>query len=781
MLVAVVSSNCSYAQEYHFTEGFNVSAGDNVVPIGWSAENTYPSKTRNHGLYIGERTVKFNKGYSYLITPECVSAGVLNYWVALDSTKNDGNEKIFVELSKDGGSFEFVDSCLATEGDIGLGWTEHSITIDDSVSSIQFRFTVEYTDPESSSPKSALYIDDISLTDIQPTNDSTEVLDSTIYANRFYVDAENGNDDNSGKSEVLAWKTLAKINAETFVAGDTILLKSDNVWYEVLEPQGSGTIDSSIVITSYKSGDKPIVDGQGELCSDSATSASLRLFNQEYWEIENIHVQNYAADEVSDPQLKYGILIQGENSGTLHGFTLNNVEVSNVNGDVDVRKNGGVAFVITRSDAGEVVSNFDGITIEDSYFHDVSNAGVFTSSDWDHRDFSTSFGETTSIGKTNDWYPSLNIVVRNNRFEKIAGNGMVIRISDGALAEYNTFYMCGLTTTGNASYPYNSDNALWQFNEASHTVYNNGDADASGFDSDYFCKNTIIQYNYSHDNDYGSVLVCSNGNIARAFNDNTIIRYNIFQNDGHHMVRMSGSTTNTYIYNNVFYASEDMDNNDLLWHKEWGDGAYPDQTNYSNNIFYNLGPNTSYVPSSSTNNIFSNNIFFGNTWSNEPSDANKITSDPLFVDPGKGDFGFTTLDGYKLQDDSPAIGAGIRMTDEVINDFFGNEISQTSGITIGAYHVASAVGVENNGIEESTVAVFPNPADTYTTVNISSSYRGLVNVNVISLDGKIVKSISFSKNSELVSHVINLVDVELGTYIVTVETDAVSTMKIIKN
>jgi hypothetical protein len=774
--------NCknSTAQQYHITEGFNLEAGTNVVPTGWSTDFTYPSKNANHGLYNGTRCIKFTKGYSFLMTPEFVSAGVLNFWLLLDSTNTDGNEKFYIELRKDAGSFVLIDSCRAVDNDITRGvWTEHTIEINDSLSAVQFRFTVEYTDPEGSSPKSLIYIDDVSLTNLLELSDET--TDTTQYVNRFYVDAENGNDENSAKSEALAWKTLSKVSSETFKAGDTILLKCGNLWNEVFEPKGSGNVNIPIVITSYSNGNKPIIDAQGQISEGNDYSSSIRLFNQEYWHIENLNVQNYAADESDDPLQKYGIIIEGQDCGTLHGFTFNDMEICNVNGMVDERENGGLGFIITRSDlADETPSNFDGITIENCFFHDLANCGLFSQSSWSNRDFSSSFGQTASNGKINEWFPSYNIVVRNNRFEKTAGNGMVIRIADGPLVEYNTFYQCGLLTTGNASYPYNCDNALWQFNEASHTVYNNGDVDASGFDSDYFCKNTIIQYNYSHDNDWGSVLVCSNGNISRAFNDNTIVRYNVFQNDGHHSVRMSGTTTNTYIYNNVFYLGENFEGVELLWHKDWG--GYSDNTNYYNNIFYNKGKSTTYNFTESTNNVFSNNIFYGNSASKEPTDPFKITSDPLFADPGKGDFGFSTTEGYKILEGSPAIGAGKRMTTEVINDFYGNEVLLSSGITIGAHQIHAELSAINNSSVNEYINVYPNPVESSTTLNIQNEYFGIVQVSILNMDGKLIKTLSFTKHSKLVSRVLNLNEFVSGTYIINVQgTEFTASQRIIKN
>ncbi|UXP33882.1 DNRLRE domain-containing protein [Reichenbachiella agarivorans] len=528
----------------------------------------------------------------------------------------------------------------------------------------------------------------------------------------YFVDGINGNDANDGLTEATAWKTFTNVNATTFAANDTILLKAGNTWFEPFYPKGSGTSGNPIVLTSYGVGPLPIIDAQGAILSGFSSSASLILYNQEYWEITNVHVKNYAAHEGESPLLKNAIAITGNNAGTLHDINISNIEVSEVNGKLDTRTNGGIAYLIRGTDGTPVPTNFDGVKIENCYIHDVSNCGVFTDSRWDTRDQFTSFGQTTLDGSTNDWYPSYNIEVRNNRFERTGGNGMVLRVADGPLVEYNTFYMCGLYTTGNASYPFNCDNALWQYNEASHTVYNEGDADASGFDSDYYCKNTIIQYNYSHDNDYGSLLITSRGESARNFNVGTIVRYNVFENDGHHMIRVSGTPTNSHVYNNVFYVGEDLDGMEVLWHKNWG--GYSDSTFYSNNIFYIEGSNSVYDFELSTNNFFDHNIFYGNHDSTEPTDANKITANPLFVNPGTGGFGFGTLDGYQLQSGSPAINAGANITGNGGFDFWGNTLSD-SYTDIGAFEYDNPsarlfkVAVDEVVAHANQLNIYPNP------------------------------------------------------------------------
>lgn len=81
-------------------------------------------------------------------------------------------------------------------------------------------------------------------------------------------------------------------------------------------------------------------------------------------------------------------------------------------------------------------------------------------------------------------------------FERAGGNALIVRVAQDPLIEYNYFNQNGIKCSGNAAFNYNTDGAVWQYNESCFTKKNVGDADAGGLDSDFRSKNTIIQYNY---------------------------------------------------------------------------------------------------------------------------------------------------------------------------------------------------------------------------------------------------------------------------------------------
>jgi hypothetical protein len=87
----------------------------------------------------------------------------------------------------------------------------------------------------------------------------------------YYVDASGGNDSNSGLTSASAWKTIAKVNAASFVAGDQILFKRGEVWRESLVPPSNGASGSPIAFDAYGAGEAPTITGALDLPASAWT------------------------------------------------------------------------------------------------------------------------------------------------------------------------------------------------------------------------------------------------------------------------------------------------------------------------------------------------------------------------------------------------------------------------------------------------------------------------------------------------------------------------------
>ncbi len=493
-------------------------------------------------------------------------------------------------------------------------------------------------------------------------------VDAAVY----YVDSVGGSDGNAGTSPGAAWQNLTKVSSTTFSAGDQILFKCGGTWSGQLWPKGSGSAGNPIVIDKYDTGNLPLIQGPG-----TNLSCAVYLYNQEYWEIRNLEITNQSGS--ADP--RRGVYVLAEDVGAVHHIYLTDLVVHDVDGAVTSNKiDGGIYFEVSGS---SVETWYEDFLVEGCYIYDVNTIGVSSRSSWKDRSFTDD----------DEWVPSLNVVIRNNLIERSGKNGAILRCTDDALIEYNIFKKCSLHGSGNANYPFNCDDTIIQYNESYLTQWESGTPDASGFDSDYRCKNTIIQYNYSHDNDRGFCLITCMGGGTR-FNDGTIVRYNISENDGAvgtddgQIIRMSGTTTNSYIYNNVFYIPAGSSTR-ILWHKSWS--GWSDGTYYYNNIIYNLGDGI-YDFGSSTNNTFDYNVFYGNHPASEPADAHKLTSDPNFINPGSGAIGLDTVYGYMLRPGSACIDSGMTIAGNGGLDYWGNTVPFNTLTDRGAHEYSPLEG-----------------------------------------------------------------------------------------
>jgi len=100
------------------------------------------------------------------------------------------------------------------------------------------------------------------------------------WAATYYVDASLGDDTRDGLSEADAWKTVAKVNAATFmVLGDSVLFKCGETWREQLTVPSSGTSGNPIVFGQYGSNcngtNKPVLNAAEVVTGWSLHSGSI--------------------------------------------------------------------------------------------------------------------------------------------------------------------------------------------------------------------------------------------------------------------------------------------------------------------------------------------------------------------------------------------------------------------------------------------------------------------------------------------------------------------------
>lgn len=490
----------------------------------------------------------------------------------------------------------------------------------------------------------------------------------TSSGEKYYVDCSGSVDGNGSKKK--PWNTLASVNRFTFKPGDAILLKRGTKAVGELWPKGSGNENAQITIDTYGKGANPIIDAQGV-----ENSAGIRLSNQEYWTIQNIEVTNNAATLAK----RWGIYVFSDDGQVKHRIRIKNNIIHDVYASYIRTRQKGTKTTTFYEVGGIYVKvsepgSMDDVLIEGNQVTDVVGIGI---SFW---------GESEFSGGGMNWNNlSPNVVVRGNTVVRTGADGILILGTDNELIEYNRVDHAGfhgkigdvpgqLAKNGTDAiaglWPTRHRNGLVQYNEVSNTHRFYGDGQA--FDNDmYVSGTTIFQYNYSHNNEGGFFLDCCK---PEDTNTGTIVRYNISQNDGDVEYLGFGKGI-ALVYNNVFYTEDSIRING------------PSNNVFYNNIFWGKdGIWHDKVPAviKTGVNIFDYNSYYGGMI--PPVDANKIVSDPRFVNPGTGTKGLKSLDGYKLSDGSPCFQRGKIIPDNGGKDFWNNKVTDSSPPSIGVFN-----------------------------------------------------------------------------------------------
>jgi hypothetical protein len=535
-----------------------------------------------------------------------------------------------------------------------------------------------------------------------------------LHAATYYVDPVDGNDYYNGTSQSTAWRTLTRVNSKTFAAGDRLLFKAGGVWFGQLygDPNAG----------------KPIVDGNGVI-----GNGAVYLYNQKYWEINNLEVIN----DANSGDDRRGIYLAASNFGTVQHLYVRNCYIHNIkgkigsDGDLTAKRTGGI---VVETIADTTATRFNDILIENCEISTVDQQGIALN----NKETSTDYPGTTNWNRRK----FTNVIIRNNSIHDVAKNALLIRLTDETgLIEYNVCWdTAERALTGNTIFSRSCRGTVFQYNEG--YLNKTTDFDGSLYDADMQSPQCIFQYSYSHNNNHGLFTQCT-----VAADDNVIVRYNISRNDKGRIFCMSKDNTSTYVYNNTVYIPSDLSPT-IIDDKE----AVAKTYYFYNNIFYNMSPTATYNWKSGATRVFSHNVFYNysNCPSGEPNDnddPNRLTSDPMLVNPGTGDIpgdvthdvivdwndirelaeqwlnsciepdwcggcdidksgrvdfvdfsklaenwlyvvnglGLDTVDGYKLQPGSPCIDSGMNIANNGGFDYWGNDMPY-NGITDRGFH-----------------------------------------------------------------------------------------------
>lgn len=377
----------------------------------------------------------------------------------------------------------------------------------------------------------------------------------TAFAETYYVNAVQGDDRNDGLADGKAWRTLAKVRDFPLRAGDRVLLAAGSVWKEPLVLTRSGRSGAPISVGATGTGARPRIDAGG------AARYGVAVLNAEYVSVGGLEVTN----DAPVPGIRYGVLVSAENFGVTRGIRIADMYVHDVRGSNDRKDNGGIVF---QALGPRLATRFEGLVVERNIIWRVDRSGIAGISD-----------QVT----TARWFPSRDVVIRDNLVEDVGGDGIVPRGTDGALIEHNIVRYAASRASGYnvAIWQWSTDNSLIQLNEAALT---RGRYDGQGFDSDFNSRRTSIVWNYSHDNAGGFLLICSpkRNDADNLGNRSTVARYNVSRNDGTRIFQLSGGVTDALIEKNVIRVGPGMDVQ-MVIATEWQ--GWASDVRLRNNIF----------------------------------------------------------------------------------------------------------------------------------------------------------------------------------------------------
>jgi len=481
----------------------------------------------------------------------------------------------------------------------------------------------------------------------------------------YYIDAENGNDSASGKSERSAWKTLnAAASLPYYKEGDKILLKAGSVFDGSFNPKGSGTDENPITLGAY--GD---VEALGKpIIRSSADVVLIYINNVSNWKVENI--------EFTAPNGK-GIYIVADGNKMTTNITISNCTFHDIWYKQCESYNGGHCPIMLTSSGA--VSRLRDITISGCQIYDCAygiNMGGLTR-EW-APDLFVSPEESYNTGYTIE-----NVDLNNILYDAIIiGSiyGMVIRDCSLINTSLNDDYFTA---------------PMWSHHASNFVIENceiagaKNEKDGMAVDFDGWTTDATYQYIYSHDN-YRFIRNCCYDNYTK--NANCTVRYCLSVNDN----KGENSMAQLLSSGSVDYAEDEkavsMDNfkfynNTLINCSEISCGALSNAF-IANNIFVGNSITDTFLftrksiedgkPYYTTfDGEFTNNCF-------RKINAPFMAEDNFFCDPGFVGTDENDKNSYMLSTDSKLIGKGIQVEKDMgEHDFYGNKL--TASHNIGCY------------------------------------------------------------------------------------------------
>ncbi len=531
---------------------------------------------------------------------------------------------------------------------------------------------------------------------------------SNINATDYYVHPQ-GNDNNTGLSPKVPWKSLSKASHQQYHPGDKLLLAKGQQFIGQLSLNNQhGQVNKPIQISSYVT---PNSSDKFSYIDAGNKNAALSLANSSFVEVTDLALSGAMATEGLTKNLKLngkketkakpmrlGVLVKATLPGVYQGIVLKRLQIKDIfyhqagfqRGDKEVKTaNGkqsygwGIRVINSLKDA-----SITDLTISNNTITNVAHTGIkFTSRHQNIKDIRVTHNKVTETGG-----PGIQLSgVKNGYF---AHNIVNFSGSNNDSRKWGR---------GSGLWTWDSDNILIEHNEFSNA---SGPGDSAGVHIDFNCSHVVVQYNLSTNNAGGFCEILGN-------NFNNAYRYNISVNDGHRVKGIDGAFQegkifwlsgyrgqnktrhgpfNSYFYNNTIYVDETIEAKIAI--DKRAKGIF-----IANNIFHIIGKSKAvlgdqYLADSANkakvkNVVFKNNLYLKeNNWPKDISikDSKPVYGDALFFKSGglnKVDYTPTNVSLIKgkgisvlpLPNDTVGLQVGLEVSVDILNNPVGKQPS----------------------------------------------------------------------------------------------------------
>ncbi len=349
---------------------------------------------------------------------------------------------------------------------------------------------------------------------------TSKALPSQFINRTSYYFSNEGNDKNDGSID-HPFKTLSHIKTIHFNAGDSILLKGNEVFNDSIVLTINATAGKPVIITSY---------GNGNALINAKKGTAISIYQSSFINVKNIICKGSGR----------------KNGNTKPGISIsdcNNINISNV--DVSGFQKSGLQLY-----------NCINTMLNNISAHDNGAAGIGVEGDFNDKLHTRNLIITNCSTVNNPGDPS--------NLTNHSGNGIVVGhctnvLIDHCMATNNGWDMPRIGNGPVGIWAYEADSVIIQHCLSFKNRTSPGAADGGGFDLDGGVTNSIVQYCLSYQNQGSGYCIFQYWS-ASPWHDN-IFRFNISIDDGF----VSDSRAGLYVWNssddsNQFYNCDVYNN-----------------------------------------------------------------------------------------------------------------------------------------------------------------------------------------------------------------------------